>query len=132
MKTGKEEIVGLVKAVEMYVNRDHDAEKLVWERRVRHIIDQVATIPNVKAWRQLPFGVGQLFPHVAITWDVNRLEVSYQEFWETLLAGSPRIMTQQYDDPFRDGERQIRVHVHTLQEGQEVLVAQRIRQVLTT
>ena len=130
MKTGKEEIVGLTKAVELYMNRDHDAEQLVWERRVQHIIDQVSTIPTVKAWRQLPYGVGQLFPHLAMTWDVNRIEVSYQEFWETMLAGTPRIMTQQYDDPFRDRERQIRVHVHTLQEGQEVIIARRIRDVL--
>lgn len=130
MKTGKEEIVGLVKAVELYMSRDHDAEMLVWERRVHYLIDQLSTIPTVKAWRQTPYGVGQLFPHVAITWDIHRLEVSYQEFWDMMLAGPPRIMTQQYDDPFRDGERQIRLHVHTLQEGQEVLLARRATELL--
>jgi hypothetical protein len=65
-----------------------------------------------------------------MTWDIQRLEVSYQEFWEIMLAGPPRIMTQQYDDPFRNRERQIRLHVHTLQEGQEVLLAQRVLEVL--
>ncbi|RIK56741.1 MAG: L-seryl-tRNA selenium transferase [Chloroflexi bacterium] len=132
MKTGKEEIVGLVKAVELYVQRDHAAEQLVWDRRVQYLIDQVSGIPTVEAWRQLPYGVGQFFPHMAMTWDVNRLEVSYQEFWEAMLAGPPRIMTQQYDDPFRDRQRQIRVHVHGLHEGQEVLIAQRMRTVLGT
>lgn len=130
MKTGKEEIVGLVKAVELYMERDHDAEMLVWERRVQYLIDQLSTIPTAKVWRQTPYGVGQLFPHIAMTWDIQRLEVSYQEFWETMLAGSPRVMTQQYDDPFRNGERQIRLHVHTLQEGQEVLLARRVQEVL--
>jgi uncharacterized pyridoxal phosphate-dependent enzyme len=132
MKTGKEEIVGLTKAVELYMARDHDAEMLVWERRVQHIIEQVSTIPTVQAWRQLPYGVGQLFPHVAMTWDVNRIEVTYQEFWEQMLAGMPRIMTQQYDDPLRDRQKQIRLHVHCLQEGQEVLIARRINEVLGT
>jgi L-seryl-tRNA(Ser) seleniumtransferase len=130
MKTGKEEIVGLTKAVELYMARDHDAEMLVWDRRVQHILDHVSTIPTVQAWRQLPYGIGQLFPHVAMTWDVNRIEVSYQEFWEQMLAGKPRIMTQQYDDPFRDRQKQIRIHVHCLQEGQEVLIARRITEVL--
>ena len=130
MKTGKEEIVGLVKAVELYMNRDHDAEMLVWERRVHYLIDQLSAIPTVNAWRQTPYGVGQLFPHIAMTWDIQRLEVSYQEFWEIMLAESPRIMTQQYDDPFRNRERQIRLHVHTLQEGQEVLLARRVQEVL--
>ncbi len=130
MKMGKEEIVGLVKAVEIYVNRDHDADMLVWERRVQYIIDQLSTIPTLKAWRQLPYGSGQLFPHVAMTWDINRLEVSYQEFFDQMLGGTPRIMPQQYNDPMRDGEQQIRLHVHTLQEGQEVVVARRAREVL--
>lgn len=130
MKTGKEEIVGLVKAVELYMARDHDADMLVWERRVAYLLEQLSSLPTVNAWRQTPYGVGQLFPHVALTWDVNRVEVSYQEFWEQMLAGPPRIMTQQYDDPFRNHERQIRLHVHTLQEGQEVILARRVREVL--
>ena len=90
----------------------------------------MSSIPTVKAWRQLPYGDGQLFPHIAMTWDINTLEVSYQEFFDQMLGGRPRIMPQQYDDPMRDGERQIRLHVHTLQEGQEVLIARRTRELL--
>jgi uncharacterized pyridoxal phosphate-dependent enzyme len=130
MKMGKEEIVGLVKAVEIYVNRDHEADMLVWERRVQTIIEQVSKVPTLKAWRQMPYGTGQLFPHVALTWDVNRVEVSYQEFCDQMLGGRPRIMPQQYDDPFRNNETQIRLHVHTLQEGQELIVAGRALEVL--
>lgn len=132
MKMGKEEIVGLVKAVEIYMNRDHEADMLVWERRVQYIIDEISSVPTLKAWRQLPYGDGQLFPHVALTWDVNSIEVSYQEFFDQMLGGSPRIMVQQYNDPKRDFEQQIRLHVHTLQEGQERLIARRTRELLTT
>ena len=131
MKMGKEEIVGLVKAVEIYMNRDHEADMVIWDRRVQYIIDQVSIIPTVKAWRQLPYGDGQLFPHVAMTWDVNTVEVSYQEFFDQMLGGTPRIMPQQYNDPMRDGEAQVRLHVHTLQEGQEVLIARRTVELLS-
>jgi L-seryl-tRNA(Ser) seleniumtransferase len=89
MKAGKEEIVGLVKAVEIYVNRDHAADMSIWERRVQYIIDQVSSIPGVNAWREVPYGIGNLSPQVALTWDVNRLEVSYQEFFDQMKAGSP-------------------------------------------
>lgn len=130
MKMGKEEIVGLVKAVEIYVNRDHEADMMVWDRRVQYIIEQVSKIPTVKAWRQRPYGTGQLFPHVAMTWDVNAVEVSYQEFFDQMLGGSPRIMPQQYHDPLRNNEHQIRLHVHTLQEGQERIVARRVLEIL--
>ena len=47
-----------------------------------------------------------------------------------MLGGTPRIMPQQYNDPMRGGEAQVRLHVHTLQEGQEVLIARRTRELL--
>lgn len=47
-KVGKEEIVGLMTAVELYVEKDHDAEWAEWEGRVRAINDAVADIPTVQ------------------------------------------------------------------------------------
>jgi uncharacterized pyridoxal phosphate-dependent enzyme len=130
MKTGKEEIVGLTKAVELYMKRDHQAEMLVWERRVQYVLDQLQALPKVRAWRQLPYGIGQLFPHVTLTWNVNDVEVSYQEFFDQMLNGSPRIVTQLYKDPLRDHEEQARIHVHCLQEGEDIIVARRMLEVL--
>lgn len=135
MKMGKEEIVGLVKAVELYMKKDHAAEMSVWERRVAYILDQMRELAHVRAWRQLPAGVGQLFPHVALSWDESAVGVSYRTFLERMLAGPPRIITQ-FVDPrhFADApfdEPQVRVHVHCLREGEELIVARRIQELLT-
>jgi len=130
MKMGKEEIVGLVKAVEIYMRRDHEADMLVWERRVQYIVEQVSQVPTLKAWRQMPYGTGQLYPFVAMTWDVSAVEVSYQEFFDQMLGGSPRIMPQQHNGSRQNGEPQIHLHVHTLQEGQEAVVARRVLEIL--
>ena len=37
MKVGKEEIVGVVTALELYLERDHEAEAARWEAQLRHI-----------------------------------------------------------------------------------------------
>lgn len=135
MKTGKEDIVGLVKAVELYVQKDHAAEMSVWERRVAFILEQLCDLEHVRAWRQLPYGVGQLFPHVALSWDEGSVGIAHQQFIERMLAGPPRIIAQLVDPrqfssaPF--SEPQVRIHVHCLREGEDRIVATRIKELLS-
>ena len=134
MKVGKEEIMGLVKAVELYVGKDHEAEMAVWESRVAHIIQALADIPGVKCWRQLPFGVGQLIPHAALRWDEEQIGVSHAELVRELKAGRPRVALQlvqpeSYDFSGFD-QPEVRIHPHTLQEGEEMVVARLVREAL--
>jgi L-seryl-tRNA(Ser) seleniumtransferase len=131
MKTGKEDIAGLLKAVELYVQRDHHAEELVWDRRVARVLETLEGLPGVQARRQLPYGVGQQIPHAAITWDESVLGITCEELRQRLLAGRPRIAVQVVDARTypRGGfaAPEVRVHPHTLREGEEVVVAERIR-----
>lgn len=134
MKVGKEEIAGLVKAVELYLQRDHAADGALWERRVQLLIDAVSDLPTVRAWTQLPFGVGQQIPHAAITWDVKALGIDHQEVVRRLRQGDPPIAVQ-YVSPesytwstFTGPE--LRVHPHTLEQGETEIVARRLREVL--
>jgi D-glucosaminate-6-phosphate ammonia-lyase len=134
MKTCKEEVVGLVKAVELYVGRDHRVEELVWDRRVARIIDTLSDLDGVRVWRQLPYGIGQQIPHAALTWDVEALGWTHRELARALRQGQPSIAVQlvlpsSYDFAGFDTP-EIRVHPHTLREGEEVVVAERIRQLL--
>jgi len=135
MKAGKEEIAGLVKAVDLYLARDHRRDSLAWEQRVARIMEILSDVAHARVWRQLPYGIGQQIPHAALTWDEGALGVTYQEMVQTLLQGQPRIAVQfidlsSYD--FADFEApQIRIHPHTLREGEEVVVAERVKAVLT-
>lgn len=135
MKVGKEEIVGLVKAVEMYVSKDHAVEMAVWERRVAHILQAVADLDHVRAWKQFPYGIGQQIPHAALSWDEAALGLTHAELRERLLQGKPRIAVQlvgpvaQRSSDFNAPE--IRIHPHTLCEGEEIIIARRVREVLS-
>jgi L-seryl-tRNA(Ser) seleniumtransferase len=134
MKVGKEEIAGLVKAVELYVARDHAADGLVWDRRVARVLEALSGVPGLAARRQMPYGIGQQIPHVALTWDPAALGVTYEGLRQALLAGRPRIAVQLVrptDEEHGDVHSpQIRVHPHTLREGEETIVAERIRALL--
>ena len=48
MKVGKEEIMGLLAAVERFLSMDHDAEWRLWETRVAEMIDLLRGIPGVE------------------------------------------------------------------------------------
>jgi L-seryl-tRNA(Ser) seleniumtransferase len=134
MKVGKEEIAGLVKAVELYRARDHAADGLVWDRRVARVLETLADLPGVLARRQMPYGIGQQIPHVSLTWDQDALGVTYEGLRQALLNGQPRIAVQlirPWDEEHGDvNAPQIRVHPHTLREGEETIVAERIREQL--
>lgn len=134
MKAGKEEIVGLVKAVELYVVKDHQRESDSWEARVAHIVDALGGLPHVTATRRMPHGVGQQVPLAAVSWDEQALGLTYAEAAERLLSGPPRIAVRVVTPDnyafagFTTGE--IRVYADNLQDGEEIVVARRIREVL--
>jgi len=134
MKAGKEDIVGLVKAIELYVKKDHAAEMAIWERRVARVVEALSGLESVRAWREFPFGDGQLIPHVSVTWDEKALGLTHEQVVEKLLNGEPRIAVQLIN-PQRYGfggnkDTEIRIHPHTLQEGEEITVARRLKEVL--
>ncbi|MCL4560195.1 MAG: aminotransferase class V-fold PLP-dependent enzyme [Chloroflexi bacterium] len=135
MKAGKEEIAGLVRAVELYLEKDHAAEMRDWEQRVGTIVEALSSIPGVSVRRGLPGGVGQRIPHAALTWDARALGLSYTELQQRLLAGEPRIIVQLIAPEAYDlsnfPEPEIRIHPHTLKEGEECVVARRVREELT-
>jgi uncharacterized pyridoxal phosphate-dependent enzyme len=136
MKAGKEEIAGLVKAVELYVARDHAADQVRWQARVERILQAVADLPGVRGWQQLPFGTGQLIPHAAISWDEQQAGLSHASLVQRLLEGRPRIAAQLINaERYAFGgytQAEVRFHPHTLEDGQEEIVARRLRELLAT
>jgi seryl-tRNA(Sec) selenium transferase len=134
MKVCKEEIAGLVRALELYVEQDHAQQSLNWDQRVARMLDVLSGLPGVTPFRQLPYGVGQQIPHVALIWDEQAVGVRPEELVKALLSGSPRIAVQLVRPTHYGGiafdHIEVRVHPHTLREGEEVIVAERIRALL--
>lgn len=64
-KVGKEEIVGLVTALALYVRSDHDATMRDWEATMRRVADDLADLPGISVSTiRRPKGV----PCVRLSW----------------------------------------------------------------
>lgn len=122
MKVGKEEIIGLMKAVEIYLHRDHDAEWRRWERQMDSIAEAVAGIPGIATGR-VPTEVINHVPRLYLTWDADSLHKTQEEVMEELHLGDPRIevlVTQ----------CGLTITPNTMRDGEEVVIARRLREIL--
>ena len=68
MKVNKEEMLGIMVALEFFLERDHAREWADWERRVKVISDSITAVPGVKAEMYLP-EIFNRWPHIRVTWD---------------------------------------------------------------
>jgi L-seryl-tRNA(Ser) seleniumtransferase len=122
MKVGKEEIVGLLAALERYLKLDHDAEWRTWEIRSAEIITQLAQVPGLSA-RQEVAEIANHVPQVVVDWSKWHSPLTSEEVVRKLWDGDPRIAI------LAEGERGLRIMVWTLQGDEHRIVANRIRQI---
>ena len=113
MKVGKEEIIGLIAALNWYIQLDEEALIAGWNEKARWLADQLQGIPGVNAEYALnTFG----YADVELTWDENVIPLSRDEVKKRLKEGDPSIVY--------DGNT---VRTHQLYDGEEILIARRIR-----
>lgn len=90
MKVGKEEIVGLVAAVERYLRVDLEAERRGIEAKVAHLVDVVGKLKGVTVGTNVP-EIANHVPHFVVTWDEAGLGRTAREVHAQLQAGDPPI-----------------------------------------
>jgi L-seryl-tRNA(Ser) seleniumtransferase len=92
-KVSKEEIVGMLVAVDAFVNRrDIRAEFREWESWYAHISQRITQVPGVSAKVVGPQRGGP-FPTLHVSWDPARIGLTAGEVGKQLLDGEPRIMS---------------------------------------
>jgi len=89
-KVGKEEIVGMVKALELYLKEDHDALAREWQDRLERISRELTKIPGVSTSFFVP-DIANHVPHMQITWD-SRVPVEPQKVSKSLRNSKPAIV----------------------------------------
>jgi uncharacterized pyridoxal phosphate-dependent enzyme len=93
LKVTKEEIVGMLAAVEVWSNgRNLDADFEEWTRWYAHITDRITKVPGVSA-SVVPPVRGGPFPTLNVSWDKQKIGLTAAEVGRQMLDGEPRIMT---------------------------------------
>ena len=93
LKVGKEEIMGMLAAVEMWVKRDHKAEWAQWEAWLDQIATSVKRVDGVTAQIHQPSAdLSNRTPELQIQWDGAKLGITGQEVAKIVLDTDPRIV----------------------------------------
>src|SRR6202158_5552876 len=79
LKVGKEEIMGMLAAVEMWVKRDHKAEWAEWEAWLNYIGERVTSVPGVTTEILQPEDLSNQAPRLRIKWDGVALGITGRE-----------------------------------------------------
>jgi L-seryl-tRNA(Ser) seleniumtransferase len=122
LKVNKEEMLGMLAAIELYLETDHDAENREFEKRAEEIRKSAAAVPGVKAEVFVP-EVANHVPHVRVSWNASAVGMSAADAVKALRDGEPSIGTRSEGDALVFG-------VWMMRPGEEKIVARRLRQVL--
>jgi uncharacterized pyridoxal phosphate-dependent enzyme len=122
LKVNKEEMVGMLAALERFIALDHAALDREYNKRAEVILKSLAGIKGVTASLTVP-EVANHVPHVAITLDTAVTGITGQEISKRMRDGTPSIGVRPGDE--------LLIGVWMMQPGEDVVVARRLKEVLT-
>lgn len=123
MKVGKEEMIGLLTALERYLQADHDGQMKELEARVSEIREGLQGIDGLTTERYMP-PIANHVPHVLVTWSEAACPLRTEEVTRKLMQGDPAIAVSGF------GERRLKISVWMMQPGEHKIVLQRLRETL--
>jgi seryl-tRNA(Sec) selenium transferase len=143
MKVGKEEIMGIIAAVDYWSKADLNVLNAEWTARVKRIAKLVDTVPGVKTDIAIPAG-GNAYPTLTVEWDEAKFGLTVAQCAEQLRSGEHRIETLTGSNPSavpRNTNRpanstrprrpsRMQIISMTLQPGEDLIVGNRLRQIL--
>jgi L-seryl-tRNA(Ser) seleniumtransferase len=121
LKLDRQEIVGVVVALQEWMTMDHDRRLARQERRLATVARAVSGLPGVSTEVVESEGAAPRVLRVAV--DAAKARRSAEALVEALRDGSPSIAVGPDEDA-------ILVNVSTVQEGDEDLIARRLRELL--
>ena len=123
-KVGKEEIVGMVKALELFLAEDHAALAKEWQARLQMISHEITKVPGVSTSFFVP-EIANHVPHMSITWDVGRISLTAEQASKLLRNSNPSIVLEPGED--RPG---LAMNSFMLQPGEDKIVAEQLSRLL--
>lgn len=128
-KVGREEMIGMMAAVETWIKRDHDAEYKNWHKRLDTIAKKALTIQGVKSYVTDPTELSNKHPTLWISWDPAKLNITGYELAEEISSTKPRVAIGSREES--DGSTTIDIVSSHMKEGEDVIVANRIFEILS-
>ena len=136
MKVAKEQIVGMVAAVDWFLSQTDDGMQAEFQRRADRIAEHLKDIPTVQSKTFVPPVANQV-PHLVIRYDQQRVKISPLEVAEQLRHSSPSIELNpatgrnEGSTGLPSDATTIVVGVWMLEPGEDMIVARRLKEVLT-
>jgi uncharacterized pyridoxal phosphate-dependent enzyme len=131
LKVGKEDAIGMLMAVEMWVKRDHDAEWKRWTGWLDHISQRVSTVAGVTTSISQPNGLSNRTPSLTILWDRQKIAATGETVARLLLDGEPRITLDAARGGPQGSQSGVRITPYMMAPGDERVIAERLVSVLS-
>lgn len=122
MKVNKEEMLGMLVALELYLDKDHARERREFDKRAEEIRKAATSVSGVTAEIFVP-EIANHVPHVRISWDPAAVAITPADAVKALREGEPSIGT-------RAEQKNLVIGVWMMRQGEDKIVARRLRQVL--
>jgi seryl-tRNA(Sec) selenium transferase len=144
MKVGKEEIIGILAAIDYWSHADLAALTKEWQGRVERIEKLVQTVPGVTTSIMTPQDENS-YPTLTVKWDAQRFGLTVEQCAQELRDGEPRIEVLTNNNPsgvpaVHEGDNpkakkeappnELQIISMTLQSGEDLTVGNRLRQIL--
>jgi L-seryl-tRNA(Ser) seleniumtransferase len=123
-KVNKEEVIGMLVALEAYLKEDHAAVWKDWEERCRTISQALEGFDDVRTEVFVP-KIANAVPHVRVSWDTKKRGLTRSEMVKKLREGKPSI------EVTPGSNRQLVVGVWMMQPGDAAIVGRRMRTILS-
>lgn len=145
MKVGKEEIIGMLAAIDYWSHADLDALNKEWRSRVERIAKLVETVPGVTTSITIPKD-GNSYPTLTVAWDEKAFGLTVAQCDQQLREGEPRIevltnsnpslvpVVREGDDPKAKHEarpNQLQIVSMTLRDGEDLTIGNRFRRIFS-
>ncbi len=132
-KVGREEILGMLTAVEVWLKQDHKAIMQQWVAKLEHIAQPLKGISGVKADIRMPRGRSNHSPSLRVEWDMQQIPLTGYDMEQLLWNSTPRIAVSGAGSflPFPPNmQPNISIGSSQFNDGDEKIVAQRVAEIL--
>src|SRR5205823_2180101 len=126
MKVGKEEIVGLIVALERFVKQDHVLETNRWAARASRIAGSLQGIPGVTATTAANTAG---YTDAEVSWDETVVPLNPDTFRQQLSSGTPKLELEFISQQSGTKVWHATARTRQLRDGEEMLVARRLREI---